>query len=377
MSVLKKNRFKIVCGSFLLAGSILLTIINMIANKGVKITEWNNFYNENNIVFFYEELPDEKIELLNLTYKIQEKIADSDTELDKVIKAIDLAKSISTIDIMDNTGLNNGYDILDRNRHSSKSSFKDFAIISRDFINSLGITSRIGVFRKGNTEHHSDIEYYVLEYWSTEYNKWVMVDVKYGGYFEYNNEKLSSVEVINSDMNKVSYIGNTSQHDYKKNIVKYFDSYSVAIENSAQKKRSNCNVTYVKNDSAVEYKIKDSFAPPTVFTKETKLFEKSPFDKLVGTDEKAYILVCGAISNTQDKPEENKKVEEKNSKENSVLIAAFKEDKVLKSFYLNVNGQGYEEVDENKEIELRKGENIFELSLDGQNTMSSVTIEKR
>lgn len=377
MSVLKKNRFKILCGLLLLAGSLLLTMINIISNKGVKISEWNNFYNENNIVFFYEEFPNEKIDLLNSTYKIKDKVQDSETELDKVIKTLDIVRSKIKVESSENTGLNNGYDILSRKTQSNKASFKDMAIVSRDFINSLGITSRIGVFRKGQTKYHSDIEYYVLEYWSTEYNKWIMVDVKYGGYFEDGDKKLSAVEVINSDMNKISYIGEASQLDYKNNISKYFDSYSVAIENSSEKKRSNCNVTYIKDDSAVEYKIKKKFAPPTVFTKETKLFEKSPFDKLVGSDEKAYILVCGAISNNEDEAEQKKQVKDKDLKENSVFIAAFKDDKVLKSFYLNVNGQGYEKIDENKEIELKKGNNTIELSLDGQNTMTSVTIEKK
>lgn len=373
MSVLKKNRFKILCGILLLVGCVILTIINSISNKGVKITEWNNFYNENNIVFFYEELPNEKLELLSSTYKINDNVADSTTELDKVMKIMGTVRNIITIDSIDNTDLNNGYDILSRKTQSNKASFKDFAIVSRDFLNSLGIISRIGVFRKGNSEYHSDIEYYVIEYWSTEYNKWIMIDLKYGGYFEEDDRKLSAVEVINSDMNKISYIGDASQLDYKNNIAKYFDSYSLAIENSSQKRRSNCNVTYIRDDSAVQYRIKNSFAPPTVFTKETKLFEKSPFDKFVGSDEKAYILVCGAISHNQDESENKKR----DSKENSVLIAAFKDDRVLKSFYLNINGKGYEEVEENKEIELEKGNNIIELSLDGQNTMTSVTIEKK
>ena len=75
--------------------------------------------------------------------------------------------------------------------------------------------------------------------------------------------------------------------------------------------------------------------------------------------------------------EEKKKDKGKKEKENTVFIAAFKDDKVLESFYININGQGYEEVYDNKEVELIKGKNTIELSLDGENTMSSVTIEKK
>ena len=59
------------------------------------------------------------------------------------------------------------------------------------------------------------------------------------------------------------------------------------------------------------------------------------------------------------------------------MVAAFKDDKVLKSYYLNINGQGYEQVENNKEVKLENGSNTIELSLDGQNTMTSVVIEKK
>ena len=373
MSVLRKNRFKILCGIVLFVGAVFLTFINLMSDKGTKITKWDNYYNDKNIVFFYEEFPNEKLELLNSTYKIQEKVKDEKSEFDRVEKAIGIIRSMMKVDKIDNTGLNNGYDILSRKSQSNRTSFKDMAITARDFVNSLGIKCRIGVFRKGNSKFHSDIEYYVLEYWSTEYNKWIMVDINYGGCFEDGDRKLSAIEVINSDIKKIAYVGDAPQGDYKNNICKYFDSYTVSIENSLERKRSNCNVTYIKDESAVEYKIKDKFAQPTVFTKEVSLFEKSPYDTLVGSDEKAYLLVCGAISHEADDNEKNKK----EIKENTVLIAAFKDDKVLKSFYLNVNGKGFEQVQDNKEVKLSKGSNIIELSLDGENTMTSVTIEKK
>ncbi|WP_294392404.1 hypothetical protein [uncultured Clostridium sp.] len=379
MSVLIKNRFKILCGILLLVGALFFTFINFISDKGTKITEWNNYYNENNIVFFYEELPNEKLSLLNSTYKIQEIVKAEKSEFDRVEKAINMIRSMMKVDKIDNTGLDNGYDILSRKTQSNKTSFKDMAITARDFVNSLGIKCRIGVFRKGNSNFNSDIEYYVLEYWSTEYNKWVMMDINYGGYLEDGDKKMSAMEVINSDIKKIAYMGDVSQADYKNNISKYFDSYTVSIENSFEKKRSNCNVTYVKDESAVEYRIKNTFAQPTVFTEETGLFEKSPYDTLVGSDEKAYLLVCGAISHKDDDSEENKnkKQDKKEIKEDTVFIAAFKDDKVLKSFYLNINGKGYEQVTDNKEVQLSKGSNTIELSLDGSNTMTSVTIEKK
>lgn len=367
---LKKNKFKILSGVILLSGCILLTVMNLLSNKGDKVIEWNNYYNEDNIVFFYEDSTNEKLDMLNKTYKIKEQVSDCNSEFEKVLKAVNIVKNTMSVKDIESTGFNNGYDILQVKSQSHKSSFKDMAIVARDVVNSIGVKSRIGFYRKGESKYHSEIEYYVLEYWSNEYNKWIMIDFTDNGYFEDRETKLSAVEVINSDIEKISYMGNTSQIDYKNNISKFFDSYTVSIENSNEKKRSNCNVTYIKNDSAIEYKIKGKFVPPAVFTTETKLFEKSPFNKLIGQDENAYMLICGAITNINED-------QEKKEKDNSIYIAAFQSDEVLDSFYLRVNGSEYENVKANKKVDLEKGNNLIELSIDGQNTVSSITIERK
>ena len=63
------------------------------------------------------------------------------------------------------------------------------------------------------------------------------------------------------------------------------------------------------------------------------------------------------------------------------LIKQYKKEEpiyiLINSYYLNINGQGYEQVENNKEVKLENGSNTIELSLDGQNTMTSVVIEKK
>lgn len=368
----KKNKFKILSGIILMTASIILTIANLSVNKIDRIIEWNNYYNEDNIVFFYEESSNEKLNKLNTEYNLKEEVSEISSEFEKVLKAVKVLDNMVSVKDIKNTGLNNGYDILKTKTQSKQVSFKDMAIIARDFVNTIGLKSRIGVFRIGDSKYQSEFEYYVLEYWSNEYNKWIMIDFTDAGCFEDEQGKLSAIEVINNDIKDIFYIGETSQFDYKNKISKFLDSYTISIENSNEKKRSNCNVTYIKNESALEYKIKGQVISPTVFTTETKLFEKSPFNKLVGHDEKAYMLICGSISN-QDKIEYDQK---KNKDKNKIYISAFQNDGVLESFYLRVNGSEYEEVEYNKEIELKKGENMIELSIDGKNTVSSFIIEK-
>ena len=165
---------------------------------------------------------------------------------------------------------------------------------------------------------------------------------------------------------------------------KYLDSYSVNIENSNTSKRSNCSITYIKNDRALEIKFKNKYPSPTIFTKQTQLFEKSPFNDLIQDDEKAYLLVCPSKLTEHNK---NNKLDASaasaDSKEDEVkvigdkvLISAFKDDKVMKSFYLSINGSNFEEVEDYKEYVLEKGTTTIDLSIDGNTIISSVAIEK-
>ena len=308
----KKNKFKILSGMVLLIACIILTVVNFSANKIDRIIEWNNYYNEDNIVFFYEDSSNEKLNKLTTEYNLKEEVSGCSSEFEKVLKAVKVLDNMVSLKDIINTGLNNGYDILKTKTHSKQVSFKDMAIIARDFVNSIGVKSRIGVFRIGNSKYESEFEYYVLEYWSNEYNKWIMIDFTDAGCFEGGQAKLSAIEVINSDIKDIFYMGETSQFDYKNKISKFLDSYTISIENSNEKKRSNCNVTYIKNETALEYKVKGQFIPPTVFTTESKLFEKSPFNKLVGDDEKAYMLICGSISDEDKIEYDQKKKKDKN-----------------------------------------------------------------
>lgn len=380
---MKSNKMKII------AGIILIVCVPMIMlyakskySQGINITKWDNYYDENNIVFFYEDSKNSKNTLLNETYKISDYVSNEEKEFDRVLKATNIVKNLVEKDDVLETGLNNAFDILEKKVGSKKVNFKDMAIIARDVVNCTGVRTRIGVFRKGNAQHSTNYEYYVIEYWSTELNKWIMIDFLDQGYFE-DETKLSAIEVLNCNMKKVPYVGNTSQKDYKNNINSFLDSYSVNIENSNVSKRSNCSVTYVKNDRALEIKFKNKYPSPTIFTKEIQLFEKSPFNDLVNEDEKAYLLVCPSKLTEHSKDEADNRQSASGSQTDEVkvigdkvLISAFKDDKVMKSFYLSINGSGFEKIDDYKEYVLEKGTTTIDLSIDGQSITSSVSIEK-
>lgn len=385
---MKSNKLKIIAGFIIV---IVLPIILLYAkikfSEGISVKKWDNYYNENNIVLFYEDSKSVKNIQLNEKYKINDYVNTEEKEFDKVLKCTNIVKQLVEKDDVSETGLNNAFDIFEKKGDSKKVNFKDAAIIARDIINCTGVKTRVGVFRKADAQHQSNYEYYVIEYWSTELNKWIMIDFLDQGYFSDGDNKLSAMEVLNCNLRKTPYLGNTSQQDYKNNLNKYLDSYSVNIENSNTYKRSNCCITYIKNDKALEIKFKNKYPSPTIFTKETQLFEKSPFNDLIQDDKKAYLLVCPSKLTEHGKDNENDK--SNNSTEgmdnqegevkavgDKVLISAFKDDKVMKSFYLSINGSDFEEVEDYKEYVLEKGTTTIELSIDGSTVISSVVIEK-
>lgn len=382
---MKSNKLKIIAGFLIvIALPIILLYSKAKFAEGISIKKWDNYYDENNIVLFYEDSKSEKNIQLNEKYKINDYVNTEEKEFDKVLKCTNIVRELVEKDDVLETGLNNAFDILEKKGDSKKVNFKDAAIIARDIINCTGVKTRIGVFRKGDAQHKSNYEYYVIEYWSTDLNKWIMIDFLDQGYFSDGDNKLSAMEVLNSNLKKTPYLGNTSQQDYKNNLNKYLDSYSVNIENSNTSKRSNCSITYIKNDRALEIKFKNKYPSPTIFTKQTQLFEKSPFNDLIQDDEKAYLLVCPSKLTEHNK---NNKLDASaasaDSKEDEVkvigdkvLISAFKDDKVMKSFYLSINGSNFEEVEDYKEYVLEKGTTTIDLSIDGNTIISSVAIEK-
>lgn len=364
---MKKNKVKIIAGAIFFTLVIILGIKNMIDSRGIKVEEWNNFYSENNIVFFYGKSTQDKIKELNNLYNLNNVVGEEKSELDKILKVANFVNNIVEYDDVADTNLNSGYEILDAKKEEKKTSAKDIAIITRDMLTSMNVYSRVGIFRKKNSQFSDKYEYPVVEYWSSEDNKWIMLDAKDEGIFYNKDKKLSAIEVLSSDIGKISYLGNTSQKDYKENIVDYLNSYSIAIDNSISDNKSNSYVTYLKDKVNVEIKYKNKFASPTIYTKESKLFEVSPYNRKYGRDEKAYIIL--APSEVEDKESKDKVV--------NLIIGGFKDDKIMDKYYLNINGAGYEEVDKYKQITLNKGTTRIELSLDGTTAVSSIKINKQ
>lgn len=342
--------------------------------KEFEVLTWNNYYNENNIAFFYENSDDKKIKLLESTYNVEKTLEQEDNELNKVLKTTDILNSIVKYDDVADLDLKSGYDILKEKADSKKTSGNNMAIIERDLLTSIGLTSRVGVFRSRNLNNNSKCEYYVVEYWSKERNKWIMIDFLDRGYFKEGDNILSASEILTKNINKLSYVGKTKEKNYKSDLNQYLNSYTISIDNTIKSIKSNTYITYVKNRESVEIKLKNKFLPPTIYTQENKLLEKNPQDNKVGNDEKAYIILMKK-NDLVEITNANKGKEDK-SKGDTMIVGAFKNGKIIDDYYLNINESGYEKVNKYKEIEMNLGQTGIDLSLDGINPISNINLRK-
>ena len=165
------------------------------------------------------------------------------------------------------------------------------AYIERDILLASGFISRIGEFRKEAPQFENTPSYYVVEYWSKEYKKWIMIDFRDQGYFEKENNPLSAIEIIDEKLKDLTYIGNDTQNNYRKKLSEYLSSYTIAIDNTLPMENSNSYITYCKETKDIDLKKGSEFIKPTIFTTSKSLFQMSPTDKPTVKDTKAYLIL--------------------------------------------------------------------------------------
>ena len=330
----------------------------------LKVTSWDNIYNEENIVFFYSNKNDNKIKALNNQYSLSQKVKDEKTDLDKVIKVSEILNDIITFDDVPSLNMINGFDILKDKNGSKKASARDLGIIYRDFLVSLGYDSRVGEFKRTNGSFLKEKSYYVVEYWSQEYNKWIMIDFIDRGYFDREGFPCSSMELLDTDIRNLNYNGKTDRSDYIPMLKKVLYTYTINIDNTTDMSKSNSYITYIKDEDDIAIKFKDSFIPPTIFTENKDLMNKNPMEIAVKEDEKAYII----LMKKQEEKDDN------NSKDESFIIAGFRNGKIMEEYYIRENNDEFRKINNYSDILLTKGDNKIDLSIDGENVISSIEI---
>lgn len=348
--------------------------------KGIKVTKFDNLYNEESIKIFYEHIRDktkihEKITKLEETYSVKEISNKEDNELDKILKTTDILKNIGDYDDIEETKYLNGYDILtNKSANKRKISKRDSAIIQRDLILALGYESRIGIFKKEKPQFEKNPEYYVVEYWSPEFNKWILIDFEKRGYLKKGDKPLGAIELLEEKGKDYHFYGNYKSKDYKRDIKEYLSSYTIPIDNTVERKESNCFITYIKSNKDIDLLSKGEYLPPTIFTENGFLYEKSPWNEYKKDDKNTYIIL---MKKALDEDEKDLTKEELDIEKNKFILGAFKNGKVIKKYKLKLDDGEFKDINDSyTEIILKKGLNKIQISENGKDINSTIEINR-
>ena len=322
-----------------------------------EIKLWNNIYNGDSIALFYEEESDLRIEMLRALYNL-DKIDKGDDEINYILKIAEAASKVVTLDNVDDTKALNGYDIIRLIGEKRIVSAKDMAIIVRDFITSVGYDARIGEIRCSKKDEDKYDIYYIVEYYSDKYNKWIAVDIVDGGYFTFENTPCSGVELVEKGISQLKYIGKVSSEEYFSNKKDLFKSYTIMIDNTVDRVKSNSVITYITSKNEITLTYGDKALMPTIYTENRELFTKAPNAEGEVEDDKAYIILMKS---------EEEGVER-------FVVGGFKNGKIMDEYYVGRSNGTFEKVNEYFELELIKGKNMISISCDGVNEDARIEI---
>lgn len=322
-----------------------------------EIKLWNNIYNGDSIALFYEEESDLRIEMLRALYNL-DKIDKGDDEINYLLKVSEVASKVVTLDNVDDTKALNGYDIIRLIGEKRIVSAKDMAIIVRDFITSVGYDARIGEIRCSKKDEDKYDIYYIVEYYSDKYNKWIAVDIVDGGYFTFENTPCSGVELVEKGVSQLKYIGKVSSEEYFSDKKDLFKSYTIMIDNTVDRVKSNSVITYITSKNEITLTYGDKALMPTIYTENRELFTKAPNAEGEVEDDKAYIILMKSEEEGVEK----------------FVVGGFKNGKIMDEYYVGRSNGTFEKVNEYFELELIKGKNMISISCDGVNEDARIEI---
>lgn len=348
---------------------IIAGFLYLIGSKSEKskleVKQWNNIYNENNINIYYGDSENAKIKALDNVYRVKELAGNEDGEINKALKVVDIVNTIVEFDDVLNSKRINGFDILEEKAKLKKVSQRDMAIITRDLLVTMNMKARVGEFKKINRKSNEYKSYYVVEYWSEEHNKWVMIDFRDRGYMEKDKVPCSAIEILSNLDKTINYVGKTKSKEYIKSFKKVRDTYTINIDNSTNMEKSNSYITYIKDSKHINIKFNNKYIPPTVFTENEELFNKSPEHNEIGKDEKAYIILMKKDSSKDSEMQDNE----------NYIIGGFKDGKIMDKYYIRENNGEFIEVKKYAELNLVNGNNLLEISIDKENVLSFIEVE--
>ncbi len=344
--------------------SIFTGCSNNEESKGALIVKWDNFYEGDNIKFYYEDPKEPNLQKLKKEYNLDEVVKDSKDDFDKALKLMEWLNGKIKFNKTSVTTKEDALGILKEGENNTLSD-KDFAIVYSQAASSLGMYVRRGQFKPDSVEEkNKNNYYYVCEIWSDKYNKWILLDVVNNCYMESNGKLLSGIEVLNSGLETVTTKGVKNINKYIRKIKPYLYTYTIEIDNNIYGVvKSNSYITYINKNASIGGR---DLIKPNIFVKEDRLFNKSPriVNENKSTDKKSTLIF-------------SQKKQDENSKEKTVTLngAVFKDSGMLEGFFISVDDSSFAKINRYFTVTLKEGSNKVKFSEDGKKVSREIIIE--
>lgn len=361
--------------------AIIISAITLLALRGnsknssfnynVKVLEWNNVYEGNNIHFYFNNSDPSYTNFKNL-YGLEKVTSNAQNDMEKTLAVINWLNKRAKINISAMESKKTTEQIISGLETNPVLSQKDYYIVLEDLLTSVGVFCRQGYFEATNTsDDNKSNQYNVIEIWSRLHGKWILIDGTLKDYIMMDNIPISAVELMNSDFNKLTFNDVTdskAQKKYFKNISQYLTAYSVKINNDKfDETKSNSIITYVKDKKNIQLESAKGYSQPTIFSIDEKLFQVNPEIVYHNDNSDKVPTIIVAKRNIKEDTEEYSKF----------TIGAFLNSVMVDNYYLSINGGAYNQVRLYYDLSLPKGSTTISLSLDGKNELRRVVLEKK
>lgn len=369
---MKSNDFKRAFKKFIISSLLLAITIGCFigcgdkkSQEGIFTTKWDNFYEGDNIVFYYELEGNPNLQKLKAKYDLDEVIKDSTDELDKALKIMDWVNKKMKFNKGSISTKEDAINILKQAENNNSFSDREFSIVFSQCSASLGLYVRRGEFRVKESQNNKKDPYFkVCEVWSSKYSKWIMLDIANNTFMESEGKPLSAIELLNKGFEHVNTKGIKNIEKYVKKMKPYMHTYTIEIDNNLNgMTKSNSFITYTPKGPMPEICIEGGLIRPTIFVNNDAVFRKPP-------------TIAKSQSENKDKIP-TLILSKKTSEDDEIILygASFKDSGMLKGFYISVNNDTWMEINNYFTIPIKEGENNIRLSLDKKSVLREVNLK--
>ncbi len=360
-------------GSIIVLSGIVLLIFrnNLKGNSydyNVKVTNWDNLYEGNNIHFYYLNKDDPKLIDLKNKYDFDQVVNGGSNEIEKTIALIKWLNTRAEVRPSAMEAKKSVDEMLMGLQSNKVISLQDYNIILEEALSSVGIIARTGELRASNNlKIKNNSSYSVLEVWSKVHGKWVMVDGTIESFMSREGIPLSAVELVKSNTDGIIVENGKEASKYLKGISQYLYTYTIKIDNSkGEQYKSNSSISFVKDKQYIQLETLKGYIQPTIFVVKDNVFNINPEIVYRNDDSDKIPNIIFAKRNIKDDTEDYVKF----------TVGAFINSYMVEDYYISINAKDYVPVKNYYDLSLPVGKTSISISLDGKAPIRTVELEK-